>query len=80
VKLGQPCSDTVSCSSGVPQGSVFGHLLFAAYLSPVVDQIKSHGVDHDQYADDTQLFLSMKASSMIADLLKLECCLQAVKV
>jgi len=30
--------------------------------------------------DDTQLFLSMKASSMTADLLKLKCCLQAVKV
>ena len=41
--------------------------------------MKSHGVSHHQYADDTQLFLSMKASSISADLAKLESSLQAVK-
>ena len=79
MKYGQHCSDTVLCSSGVSQGSVLGPLLFAAYVSPVGDLLKRHGIDNHQYADDTQLFPSMKASSMKADLLKLESCSQAVK-
>ena len=37
VKLGHHCSDTVSCSSGVSQGSILGLLLFAAYVSPADD-------------------------------------------
>jgi Reverse transcriptase (RNA-dependent DNA polymerase) len=77
VKLGQHSSDTVLCSSGVPRGSVLGPLLFAAYVSPAGDLIKRHGIDH--HTDNTQLFLSIKASSMTADLLKLESCSQAVK-
>ena len=72
-------TNTVSCSSGVPPGSVLGPLLFTAKVSPVGDLMKSHGVDLHQYADDTQLFLLMKASSMTADLLKLQSCSQAVK-
>jgi hypothetical protein len=79
VKLGRHCSKTVSCSSGVPQGSVLGPLLFAVYVSPVGDLIKSHEVSHHQYADDMQLFLSMKAISISDDLAKLESCSQAVK-
>ena len=47
--------------------------------SPVSQLISSHGVGHHQYADDTQLVLSMRASTIHSDLMKLEMCTRLVK-
>jgi len=79
VKLGRHSSATIRCTSGVPQGSVFGPLIFATYVSPIGEVISGYGVDHHQYADDTQLFLAMCASTISSDLCTLEICSQAVK-
>ena len=63
VKMGQHQSSEATLEVGVPQGSVFGPLLFAVYCSLVADIIASYGIRYHQYADDTQLHLAMRADN-----------------
>ena len=63
----------------MPQGSVLGPILFALYVAPVGDVIRAHGIQHHQFADDTQLFFALNAVSYDAEIRTLESCSCAVQ-
>ena len=58
VCIGDEYSDWVRVSSGVPQGSVLGPLLFLIYINELPEKVKSN---IQMFADDTKVYKQIKA-------------------
>lgn len=56
---------------GVPQGSVYGPLLFSFFIAPIEGSIITHGLQSTIFADDTQMYLVMRRSEQTSCLSKL---------
>ena len=81
VKVGNSHSSQRALKCGVPQGSVLGPLLYLLYTSPIADIINDHGLSYHLYADDTQLYITFKSTSLndIQQVkLTVECCVRDI--
>ena len=71
-------SSSYTSSSGVPQDSVLGHLLFIMYTTPLSTLISSPSLNHHLYADDTQLFFPFYPPNFDSSITHLQNALQQI--
>ena len=79
VVLDGETSDQVPVTSGVPQGSVLGPILYTLYTTPLANIIKNHNLNYHMYADDTQLYISLEPSNSSDLDTSVENCIKDIK-
>ena len=62
VEVNGACSDSLPITTGVPQGSILGPLLFIIYMNDIPNS--SSEVNFILYADDTSIFTSIDLSNI----------------
>ena len=79
VRVKSGVSEVETITTGVPQGTVLGPLLFNAYIAPLTTLLQKHNIHHHLYADDTQLYITFPPTDHTQALARMEACVQDVK-
>ena len=54
------CSELVTLTYDIPQGSVLGPIMFTLYMVPLGKICRNHDITYQLYADDQQMYISFK--------------------
>ena len=76
VRVKSGVSEVETITTGVPQGTVLGPLLFNAYIAPLTTLLQKHNIHHHLYADDTQLYITFPPTDHTQALARMEACVQ----
>ena len=77
MKIAASSSSPRNLTYGVPQGSIL-EPLFAPYIAPLQDVIVTYNLQCMLYADDTQLYITVKPSTHEIAIDFLSACIKAV--
>ena len=73
------CSAFAPVHSGVPQGSVLGHILLNMYIKPLSSITHTHSIIHHSFADDLQLQISTPHDRIFELIHPMQSCISDVK-